>query len=793
MEVRHGPANARDWIIVDGQRKEIPDTQIVTFAEDHSWDFSRLVHENANREYTYARRNEKHEPAKDLLAAQEVIDMVVVHSDITINSAGCFRVLKARGYSTHFMIDWDGTIYQGTDVIRKAIHAACQDIADVNNRSIGIDMNCLLVNYARSTVPAPGAVGLGNQFSQGGERRMSDLVELNGVGWKSWGYTDAQYDSLVKLLKALATVLPKLKLTAPIDERGEILWRVPAPEDMNPEKIGIYGHMHLTAEKFDPGPGFDWPRLLQGLSKEHNRFPIELLAGRSIPNLLTRDKVTVLADEFYANAERSEQGGYYPIGLNGQWHGGCHIHADQGVEVRAMFDGVVVAARNGDPAEIGSNNFVLLQHVVPFDPNDDKKSFTFYSLYMHLQRFDDERAPLTADERDRLGGKAAKDTAPAWVWAARRVKTGSDADEEDEPRTDEEREEDEERTDGGGPSKDGDDEEEDAVRREKQPYLDVGKHLSAMKRGDVALFAADGTDQTRVAAGDPLGRIGFFGEDSADAIEGLLHVEVFADGRWRQTIDLLGVHGAHWWELEADADDNLSVDTDDLLTMVAPDSAGARRKKLDDFIFSARRVAEDDIMDFFTRDADETSQKPLLRRAITRHVSEWSDQVDWFKSLTTAQGWDEQVKELADMLANDQGRWLRTLFATQITRQLPFMWLNAEVAEHIGLQSGKTWDGLLYYFHPIHFVMWMTFHTNTRLRVLAKGRDKRQLAKLRRKEEAARKDVLARGDFPEDFDHGAGDMVDVDLSVRDPAEVLRELWDVPAQPGEWRRRIDEDR
>ena len=420
LEGRHGPANARDWIIVGGERKEIADSQIVTFVEDRSWDFSRLVHPDPNRDYVYPRRNEKHEPADDLLAAQEVIDMVVLHSDITLDSASCFRVLKARGYSTHFMIDWDGTIYQGTDVIRKAIHAACQDITDVNNRSIGIDLNCLLINSAHSSIPSPAESGLANQFSQGGERRMSDAIDVNGVTWRSWGYTDAQYDSLIKLLKGLSTVLPKLKLTAPIDERGEILWRVPAPEDMNPEKIGIYGHMHLTAEKFDPGPGFDWPRLLQGLSKEHNRFPLELVPGLSIPNLLTREKVAQLADAFYRNTERSEQGGYYPVGLSCQWHGGCHLHTAQGAEVRAMFDGVVVAARNGDPAEIGSNNFVVLRHDVPFEPNDDKKTFTFYSLYMHLRRFDDEQAPLTAAERDRLASKAPKDSAPPWVWATRR-------------------------------------------------------------------------------------------------------------------------------------------------------------------------------------------------------------------------------------------------------------------------------------------------------------------------------------------------------------------------------------
>lgn len=788
-----GPSNARDYIIVSGERRTIPESRIVTFVDDPSWDFSRLVHFDPNRNYVYPRAI-KGKPLDTFLEVAEVVDMVVLHSDITRNSRACYNVLKARGFSTHFMIDWDGTIYQSTDTSKKAIHAASDYIKGVNNRSIGIDMNCLLMNYARGDeVPSPSKAGIADQFAQGGERRMSETVEMNGIPWKSWGYTDLQYDALIKLLAGLGTIYPKLKLAAPIDERGEIIWQVPADDAFDLEKIGIWGHMHLTAQKFDPGPGFDWARLLQGLSQEHNRFPIELVKGLTIPNLLTAVKVKELAKRYYKNNESFEQGGYYPIGLGGQWHSGIHLHAPKGTEVVAMFEGVVVAARNGPNASLGSNNFVLLRHEKPFDPKDDKKKFVFFSLYMHLLRFNQDVDRHKDPRRDE-----AQDAAPHWVTNAKRVETGKE--EEDtaadaerdkyEAREKKKREEEGLDMDEGAKKADPEAESEDEdFKEEVKPFLDTGKHLLALKRGDVALFEPKGTDQTRVAAGDVIGRIGQFGDDDM-GVSGMLHVEIFADGSWRQLVDLLGVHGEHWSEFEADTDDNLTVDTNDLLRLIAPEEVGRKKPKLSDFLFATRMLAPDDIQEFFGRDLGEDARKTTVRKAITRHVSEWSDQVDWFKSMARAQGWDERVEELNALLQDEQGRWRRTLFARQIQRQLPFMWLNDKVAQHIGLETGTSWNGLLYYFHPIHFLMWLTFHTNTRLRVLAKGRDKKQLKRLRANELKLAEARRMRGEFPEDFDHNSTFEINDDTDVEDPHQVLQDVWELPPMQGDWERYED---
>ncbi len=805
LDTGAGPSAARDYIIIGGEKRNIG-CKCVTYLDDPSWGFAQLVHPDPNSVYINDRKDAAKQPCLTLAQAQSVVDMVVIHSDITASSRDCYRVLKMRGFSTHFMLDWDGTIYQGADPMRKAIHAASELRGDVNNFSVGIDYNCLQMNYASAVGEVDvEKAGLGAQAAAGGTRRMSEVIEINGVPWKSWGYTDAQYDSLIKLLRELNVNFPKIKLTAPVDERGEIIWQV--PEALDTEKMGIYGHMHLTPQKFDPGPGMDWPRLLQGLTKEHNEFPVELKKGVTIGSLLTEDKVNQLAEFYYKNTEQDEAGGYYPMGLGGQWHGGVHLHGKKGSEVRAMFDGTVVAARNGKAPELGSNNFVLLRHDVPFDPKDEKKVFTFYSLYMHLLQFDTELD--LSNELDKL----LPDAPPEWVANARRSVSGKDEEGDDEatkePAADKpkvepaktkakaakDKKDGKKAADSKGKAKgkatEGDEDDEDGPKEEPAPYLSVDKHLAALKRGDVALFAADGSDQTRVAAGKLIGKMGTYGEDNEDA--GVLHVEVFADGRWRQMVDLLGTHSAHWVELEADTDDNLVVDTEDLLRIVVPDAASRSKRKNTSFVTSRRRVDAEDVKQFYAGDGDDGGRgRVVLRAAITRHVSEWCDQVDWFKTLAAGQGWTERLDSLKKILQDDRGRWRQTVFARQITRQLPYIWLTEEVAKHAGLDTGKEWNGILYHFHPVHFVLWMTFHTNTRLRVLAKGLDKKALMKLREKEKKSQEIKKSAGEWPEEDADEMGDADEGALDVKNPTEVLGELWDVPGMTGDWRRRESAD-
>ncbi len=753
---------AHGTIVVAGQRIELEGQCVVTFLDDPEWDFSRLG-EPPTRPGRYVEtrhvEGEVRREVQTLQDAQDCVDMVVLHSDITSDSRSCFQILKMRGFSTHFMVDWDGTIYQGTDVAKMAIHAASPDFRkNVNNFSIGIDVNCLQVNHAGGRAPAAGSQG---------ERRMSDVIEINTVPWQSWGYTDAQYRALISLLKKLASLLPKLKLMAPLAEDNAPIWSV--VEKYNPE-IGIYGHLHLTAEKFDPGPGFDWHRLIYGLTEETNHFPIALTDPKTkkeveLAGLQGDAEVEAAARVYYLHTELAGKGGYYPIGLSGQWHGGVHLFAHRGTEVRAMTDGVVVAARNAEPGPLGSANFVLLRHEVLFGDPKDERRFVFFSLYMHLLHFDPER-DATDDEKK---GKKRTDeaAAPEWMTLAKQIVTGKEGEAEPAAKAKKAKKSDE-------------DDEDDAPKKEQPLLPAVGEGIDALRRGEVALFPLDGTTARRVAAGTVIGRVGETGDE--DDLEPVLHLEVFANSQWRNIVDLLGVHGRFWYDVEADSDDNLLVDSESLLRQVLPTLDQKKQKPDPTFLRAGRRVRPDDIEAFYG-EPDDPELRDRLRLAITRHVSEWSDQVDWLKLLANAQNWDDKAKQLRDLLEAD-GNLRDALFAKQIARQLPFVWLTQDVAKHAGV-LGEPWDGVLDHFHPIHFLIWLTFHSNTRARELAKGKSKREIAKDRA--QAAKKTEAARLAGEWEDDHGGEEAPSALDDVGNPAQILEELWEVPSQPGEWRR------
>jgi predicted chitinase len=105
--------------------------------------------------------------------------------------------------------------------------------------------------------------------------------------------------------------------------------------------------------------------------------------------------------------------GYYPLGRNGLWHGG--VHFDSGTagaleqsSVHCLADGEVVAYRIDEQSPTTayfinkqrvqkpfSRNFVLVRHCLQAPriegSADVPPSLTFYSLYMHLQDWQDYR------------------------------------------------------------------------------------------------------------------------------------------------------------------------------------------------------------------------------------------------------------------------------------------------------------------------------------------------------------------------------------------------------------------
>ncbi len=607
-------------------------------------------------------------------ALRQVVRTVVLHHDGSLSSRACFQTLLMRGLSTHFMVDADGHIYQATDVADQAIHAS-----GVNAVSVGIDLNN----------PAPNLVNVAAPEGAGGGRTISPEKTINGTVFRSYNYTEEQYRSLIELLRVLCQELG-IEPAFPVGEDGQILDSVllaPPPAEFR----GIQCHWHSSADKWDPGPGLDWERILAGLRAEEATVPVipvkvfealapedqeqwgrevwnsEEAARRAITSAIGAEETGArLLDAFCRAAEQNAGGGYYPVGVNQTWHGGIHIPARRGAMVRPMLSGELVAAhlvsRDQWP-DFGSNNFVLLRHRIRLPPRftlppsspDEAPSatpenvLTVFSLYMHLDGVDWSNPPDTA------------------LFRALAAHASGDATFE-------------------GPS---------------SPFLEPppkGAHpVLALQRGYVGLFSPPDKPEAaiRLTPRDELWRVGEFGR--GEDRRPLVHLEVFADARYAEAMEL-SLYGKYL-QLGPDEPEatDLVVRSRTLLALFG------EPEKFEAPYRTGKRLPASQIRAFFEErfDRDILALRAAMRRMITRHVSEWSDKVQWVDTLLRSQEGEEWVRRLGPRAT--EASWV---FSDEVRTYLQYVWLTEQVARHIGAQ----WDnGVFTYFHPIYFLLWWLY------------------------------------------------------------------------------------
>ena len=217
----------------------------------------------------------------DLPMLKRVVDQFVIHYDVAGTSQACFETLQdKRGLSVHFMLDLDGTIYQSLDLKEKAWHATI-----ANSRSIGIEvanMGAYPANdhgvLARWYRPGPdGKIRLVNPgsskspvFSSGVELRPSRNEPVVGVvqgqKLKQYDFTPQQYEALARLTATLCTIFPKIHCDYPRDSSGALITHT-LPRAEYDRYEGILGHYHVQDNKTDPGPAFQWDRLIESSKK----------------------------------------------------------------------------------------------------------------------------------------------------------------------------------------------------------------------------------------------------------------------------------------------------------------------------------------------------------------------------------------------------------------------------------------------------------------------------------------------------------------------------------------------
>lgn len=208
------------------------------------------------------------------------VDQFVIHYDVCGTSRTCFKVLQdMRTLSVPFMLDVDGTIYQTLDLKERAWHAG-----EANDRSVGIEIahmgayekpEGIQRYYATDAdgpyfvLPAAESGVLTPGFIPRPSRRELICGQIHGRTLHQYDFTDEQYAALIKLTAALHRALPRIALEVPRNPDGSVRNNVLSPEELDAWS-GLIGHWHITTNKIDPGPAFNWDRVLEGARRELN-------------------------------------------------------------------------------------------------------------------------------------------------------------------------------------------------------------------------------------------------------------------------------------------------------------------------------------------------------------------------------------------------------------------------------------------------------------------------------------------------------------------------------------------
>lgn len=290
-----------DEIVVCGERFHIG-TPVVLWTDPGGYDAYRVEPRFPEALSADAQANWKveahyhsmrrHVPAEDRARLARVgmrvedlaryVDLFVLHYDACGTSQRCFQVLQDdRHLSVHFLLDVDGTIYQTLDLKERAWHAS-----QANDRSIGIEIAQIgaypkpddptLARWYTRDARGPRVALEGDAAALGirtpnfvARPARADLVHgvIHDQPLWQYDYTPEQYAALTKLTAALHRILPRIALDVPRAADGTVLARA-LTEPEFAAYSGILGHFHITRAKVDPGPAFDWERLLRDAAND---------------------------------------------------------------------------------------------------------------------------------------------------------------------------------------------------------------------------------------------------------------------------------------------------------------------------------------------------------------------------------------------------------------------------------------------------------------------------------------------------------------------------------------------
>ncbi|QPJ64753.1 MAG: N-acetylmuramyl-L-alanine amidase [Candidatus Nitrohelix vancouverensis] len=240
-----------------------------------------------------------HNPTRALEELRQTVHQLVLHYDASYCSRHCHEWMENSDFKgSHFYLDLDGTIYQTCDLYWKTNTAPADD-RQGNERAVHIEMSNLawealadeselyqasadqyqlkrgewelqLPEKYRKTMQNPSfrACSARAHATRGYFSR-----KINGKMVRMWDFTEAQYQALIPLCRAIHRALPRIELEVPFDSATG---RTPLDRIDNFSSFaGILGHAHVqngsgdkVACKYDPGSAFDWARLRRAFRKK---------------------------------------------------------------------------------------------------------------------------------------------------------------------------------------------------------------------------------------------------------------------------------------------------------------------------------------------------------------------------------------------------------------------------------------------------------------------------------------------------------------------------------------------
>ena len=572
------------------------------------------------------------------------IYQIAVHYDAANRASQTYGILCSRGLSTHFCIDANGDLLQYLD---------CAHVAWATNNcsghSIAVDMSNPVSVSKKNT---------GRTIERG--PIQGKIVEM-------LGYTDKQFETMVALIKALISPVPGYPPDVgfndwiPLRRFANNRFNPPSENGVdiidhlvnNVEKFeGMIGHYHCNPMKVDPGPAYDWHRILRSLSGVKNSLPLDYKGKHDIGQF--GNSVTKAFDHFFVESEKNAAGGWYPIGANQSWHSGVHIPTKGSQPVYNMIEGRIIAVRNVKHSELGDPSFVLIEHSRNHPSRMDGEQpakIHWYTLYMHLKQWTEKASKCDIPWIKTLLGESF-DNADAYF--------GLDSVDDNLHKM---------------PPK----------FEENMPDLETeeGRHELQEKffKGYILL-----TD-IPVEVGEQIGYSGKFtninqfsneDDDGYDELPNMIHLETFSAERPTDLFVRNEADMETWTIIEGAAHEMSKATIKTLLNPIQKFVADR-----DGAVPSLLKTSE--IADFYSSDeSNETREK--FRRYICLHISEWSPDMNWTDTAINTVGWQWESEK-------SFGKWY--------VQWIPFQWMSTELMDALGITLD---DGRVYTYNPIYLL-----------------------------------------------------------------------------------------